>query len=100
MRALAIMGSSHDEKAVSGDSMRELSPDGGETTLWGRRKNWSVGSIASIILRALPPVGFTLRARYGGLRAVRDARRRFVMVRCRKARGENPPRTPLYRLRG
>jgi hypothetical protein len=57
------MVSSHDEKAVSGDSMREFSPDGVATTLWGRRKNWSVGSIASIILRALPPVGFTLRAR-------------------------------------
>jgi hypothetical protein len=80
--------------------MREFSPYGGTTTLWGRRKNWPVGSIASIILRALPPVGFTLRARYGGFRAARHARRRFVMVRSRKARGEDPTKTPLYRLRG
>jgi len=62
------MVSSHAEKTVSGDPVREVSPDGGGTTLWGRRKNWSVGSIASIILGAhlehmLPPVGFTLRAR-------------------------------------
>ena len=74
--------------------MREFSPDGVATTLWGRRKNWSVGSIASIILRALPPVGFTLRARQGGFRALRDTRRRFVVVRCRKARGEDPTKTP------
>src|ERR1039457_1217349 len=80
IRALAIMVSSHEEKAVCGDSMREFSPDGGATTLWGRRKNWSVGSIALIILgahleRMLPPVGFTLRARLGGLRAARDGGR-------------------------